>query len=94
MTSAALPVPPAELGRPEGRAAARTLFLSAAAIVAGVLIRLEHLAGGRSLHIDEARLALNIGQRSFSGLLEPLAYEQTAPIPFLWAERRRRWSVG
>ena len=87
MTSAALPVPPAELGRPEGRAAARTLFLSAAAIVAGVLIRLEHLAGGRSLHIDEARLALNIGQRSFSGLLEPLAYEQTAPIPFLWAEK-------
>ena len=87
MTSAAVPVPPAELGRREDRAAARTVALSAVAVVAGALIRLEHLLGGRSLHIDEARLALNIGRRSFAGLLEPLAFEQTAPIPFLWLEK-------
>ena len=66
----------------------RTAFIPlAAALVAGIALRLIHLAGGRSLYIDEARLALNIGSRTLAGLLRPLDYEQTAPIPFLFAEK-------
>lgn len=61
--------------------------IALAAVVVGVIVRLENLLGGRSVHIDEARLALNIGQRSFLELAEPLSYEQTAPIPFLWIEK-------
>jgi hypothetical protein len=56
-------------------------------VVAGVLIRVGHLLANRSLYIDEARLALNIASRSFRELMLPLDYEQTAPIPFLWAEK-------
>jgi len=32
-------------------------------------------------------LALNVAGRSYTGLLQPLSYAQTVPIPFLWAER-------
>lgn len=53
----------------------------------GFLVRLAHLLANRSLFIDEARLALNVGTRTFSGLLRPLALEQVAPIPFLLAEK-------
>ena len=51
----------------------------------GIAIRLWHLLANRSLYIDEARLALNIGSRSFSQLATPLDLEQIAPVPFLWA---------
>jgi len=40
-----------------------------------------------SLTGDEAMLALNIGRRSFTQLLHPLAYSQIATVPFLWIER-------
>ena len=61
--------------------------LAAAALLIGAALRAFHLLEGRSLYIDEARLALNIGSRSLAGLLHPLDYEQTAPIPFLFAEK-------
>lgn len=38
-----------------------------------------------SLSIDETMTSLEIGARSFAGLLHPLAYEQTAPPLFLWS---------
>lgn len=48
-------------------------------------MRVWHLLGDRSLYIDEARLAINIGMRSFVGLAQPLDLEHVAPVLFLWA---------
>ena len=39
-------------------------------------------------------LALNIGTRSFSQLLQPLDYGQVATVPFLWAERLVTLAAG
>jgi hypothetical protein len=57
------------------------------AMTAGSLVRLIPYLERPSLWLDEARLALNIGARSFAGLLQPLAYDQAAPPLFLWAEK-------
>ena len=56
-------------------------------LVVGVAFRIRRYAAARSLWIDEAWLALNILTRSFTGLLHRLDFEQTAPVPFLWATR-------
>ena len=53
----------------------------------GVALRVVLYLSGRSLWIDEARIALNIGSRSYLHLLSPLDYDQAAPVAFLWAER-------
>jgi hypothetical protein len=53
----------------------------------GVFIRLLEYLANRSLWFDEARIALNITNRSFAGLLQPLDYDQAAPIGFLFIER-------
>lgn len=53
----------------------------------GTLARLVGFFQNTSLIGDEAMLALNIGARSFTELLQPLDYSQLATIPFLWAER-------
>lgn len=58
-----------------------------AALGVGVLLRLVHYAARPSLLIDEARVALDVGSRSWVGLLRPLDYDQTAPILFLWADK-------
>ena len=57
------------------------------ALVTGALLRVLYYLGGRSLWIDEARLALNIASRSYAGLLRPLDYDQAAPPLFLWGEK-------
>lgn len=54
---------------------------------AGVLLRIIEFAAGRSLWEDEAKLALNIVERGFWELTEPMRFFQVAPIPFLWIER-------
>jgi hypothetical protein len=53
----------------------------------GALVRIVGFLQNASLIGDEAMLALSIGGRSFSGLLQPLDYGQVATVPFLWAER-------
>jgi len=59
----------------------------AAVLAAGVLLRLAQYLSNQSLFVDEAMLSLNIASRSWLDLLAPLDYGQTAPVPFLWAER-------
>ena len=50
----------------------------------GATLRLGLYLSRPSLSIDETMTSLEIGARSFAGLLHPLAYEQTAPPLFLW----------
>ena len=54
-----------------------------AGVLAGALLRTHFYTLNRSLWADEASLALNIVQRSFTGLLRPLEPFQVAPIGFL-----------
>ncbi len=56
-------------------------------IFIGILLAVYQFIFNRSLWIDEAMLALNIIKRGFSGLTEPLYYEQVAPVGFLFIER-------
>lgn len=53
-------------------------------IAAGILLRIAFYGQNRCLFIDEANVARNIYERSFSGLTHPLSYEQYAPPLFLW----------
>jgi hypothetical protein len=54
-----------------------------ALVVLGIGLRAAALAGGRDLWIDEAMLALNLVGRSPGQLLEPLDWNQGAPVGFL-----------
>ncbi|NJN16607.1 MAG: hypothetical protein HC822_10195 [Oscillochloris sp.] len=56
-------------------------------ILGGMALRLIPYRFNRSLWFDEAALALNIIQRDYARLLEPLDLRQTGPIGFLFAER-------
>jgi hypothetical protein len=79
------------LTRPEARshprAAPRPTWLIIALIGAGIGFRLGALLEAPPLGLDEARLAINIGSRSYGGLLRPLEYDQSAPLLYLWAQR-------
>jgi len=52
-------------------------------IILGVLFRLAQYLFNRSLWVDEAAIALNIRERNFAQLFEPLNYSQAAPVGFL-----------
>ena len=61
--------------------------LSLALIGFGILVRLVQYLHNRSLWADEAVLALNIVNRSYLELLQPLDYDQGAPLGFLMVEK-------
>src|ERR1700731_1023069 len=63
-------------------------------IVFGALLRLTQFLSNRSLWLDEAKLALNIVNRSFAQLCKPLDYGQGAPIGFLMLERSALHLLG
>jgi Dolichyl-phosphate-mannose-protein mannosyltransferase len=55
-----------------------------ALIVLGVGYRVALYGHPQILSLDEAMLALNVARRSWAGLLTPLAFQQTAPVLYLW----------
>ncbi|MEM1375686.1 MAG: hypothetical protein AAGF78_15050 [Pseudomonadota bacterium] len=61
--------------------------LGMAAVVFGILWRIAEYLFNRSLWVDEARLAINIVNRSYGELLEALDMNQAAPPLFLWIEK-------
>ena len=79
-------------GGPAGWRAMEVVLWSALAI--GVALRLVYFFAGRSLWIDEARVALNVASRSYAGLLRPLDYDQSAPPLFLWGEKLASQLLG
>jgi hypothetical protein len=54
-------------------------------LVGGWLVRVRAYRDSRSLYVDEACLAMNVLNRGFSGLTQPLADNQAAPVLFLWS---------
>ena len=58
-----------------------------AIIIVGIALRLAQYFYNRSLFIDEAALSLNLINRSFAGLFQPLDYDQGAPIGFLMVQK-------
>ncbi len=56
-------------------------------VALGVALRVTDYLRRTSLNIDESRIALNLGMRSFGGLLPPLDHAQSAPLLFLWTEK-------
>jgi len=61
--------------------------LAALLILVGAALRLRQYLTGRSFWADEASLALNIVNRGFGGMFQPLDYDQGAPIGFLLVEK-------
>lgn len=53
----------------------------------GILVRLVQYLSNRSLWADEAVLALNLVNRSYLELGQPLDYDQAAPLGFLLIEK-------
>ncbi len=64
---------------------ARPRFLLGLILVLGAALRLALYLTRPSYSIDETMLGLEIGARSFVGLLHPLESLQTAPPLFLWS---------
>lgn len=74
--------------RTETAAAVLTGERAAWALVGvGALLRISRYVYDRSLWGDEARLALNLRDRGFGGLVHSLSYIQAAPTGFLLAEK-------
>jgi Dolichyl-phosphate-mannose-protein mannosyltransferase len=64
-----------------------SLWIPVCIIIIGAGLRAREYFINRSLWLDEALLALNIIDRGFWGLFQPLEYAQGAPIGFLVVEK-------
>ena len=69
-------------------------FGLAGVLALGAVLRLIEFLQRRPLWIDELMLGLNVGRRSFAGLLSPLDYDQHAPILFLWGVKATTLLIG
>jgi hypothetical protein len=69
-------------------------YAAALVLALGVAARLAQYLANRSLWLDEAYLALNILERDFAGLTQPLANNQVAPVGFLWAVKALTLAFG
>ncbi len=69
------------------RPAAWTDRASVALIVAACALRIQHWIANPSLWLDESYLAVNILERGFAHLHQPLEYSQSAPYLFLIASK-------
>ncbi|HEX4054644.1 MAG TPA: hypothetical protein VHX86_10305 [Tepidisphaeraceae bacterium] len=63
-------------------------------VILGVGLRLFRYALGLPLWGDEGFLGVNILDRGYRGLLQPMEYIQVAPIGFLWTERAMYQALG
>jgi hypothetical protein len=63
-------------------------------LAVGAVLRAARYAANRSLWLDEVLLAENLIERTFRGLLEPLANDQGAPVGFLMLEKLAVTVVG
>lgn len=59
----------------------------AAILAAGMALRFLFWLHGAPIRLDEARVALNLMERSFLQLLQPLAYHQAEPWGLLWLQK-------
>ncbi|MFC1888520.1 glycosyltransferase family 39 protein [Thermodesulfobacteriota bacterium] len=76
---------PVEAG--DARAHHPWLVASLALVLFGTAFRLFTYFSVQPLNYDEIRLLLNVVDRSYRGLLEPLSHEQGAPLGFLFATK-------
>ncbi|HEX7960698.1 MAG TPA: glycosyltransferase family 39 protein [Terriglobales bacterium] len=83
----------AEPGKTSGPHPALKARWSSSAVISlsllfiGVVLRVIQYLHHRSLWFDEAMLAVNLLNRSYAQLLQPLDYNQGAPLGFLFLER-------
>ncbi|HWZ58342.1 MAG TPA: glycosyltransferase family 39 protein [Gemmatimonadaceae bacterium] len=56
-------------------------------IVCGAALRCIEVAQAHTFGFDDTMLALNIVTRSAARLAQPLSFQQTAPVLFLWIDR-------
>lgn len=63
-------------------------------LAVGIGLRLWHFFGGRSLHADEAKIALNIMERTWPQLFDSLDYDQLAPIGWLLLVKTSNYLFG
>lgn len=88
-----MPSPVANLFQPSSEFVPKSLqwinpiWVVRAIIGLGIALRLVQYLYNRSLWIDEASLALNLIEKTFSELLQPLDYGQMAPPGFLLATK-------
>lgn len=69
-------------------------LLALVILMLGLAFRMGQYLANRSIWFDEALLALNILQRSFGGLLQPLSYNQGAPLGFLLLQKLVVVTIG
>lgn len=72
---------------PEKHSASQVTISCVIVILIGAMLRCSQYIADRSLWRDEAALALNIVNRSFVGLAQPLDGEQGAPLGFLFGQK-------